>query len=83
MKAERRITAKSRPPLIPPKGWRKLEPLVARRRKLGLRLMDIAAAMSVHYDFVGKLERGATPVTPAMLERYRTALNRLMQAQTG
>lgn len=68
-------------PIIPPRGWKKLEPLVAERRRLGFKLGDVAAAMSVHYDFAGKLERGVSPVSDKMLERYRAALEALKKAR--
>ncbi len=68
-------------PLIEPAGWGDLAPLVAARRKLGFRLGDISAAMSIHYDVCGKLERGVSPVSPKMCERYREALARLVAAK--
>jgi len=63
---------------IPPPGWERLAPLVARRRRLGVTQGAISAASGILSAEVCRYERGRVPrVTDRFIERYRSALDRI------
>lgn len=75
---QRRIRTGYRPlrPVVPPRGWNDLEPLIARRLELGISQGAIAGAMNVAQSRISMLERGRVPVSSGSLDRYREALMR-------
>ncbi len=66
-----------REPLATREGWAELRPLIARRRELGIRATDMAAALDLSGGALDRWEVGVTRLTPERIARYAAALNRL------
>lgn len=69
-------------PSIPPPGWLDLEPFIVQRINSGVSQSELAAARQPWPNGICALERARVPrVSPAMVARYREALEAVLAAR--
>ena len=67
-------------PLVPPKNWERLRPLLAKRIALGITKGQMAGAMNCSYSHIHVVERGETVLTENTISRYQDALEKIEEA---
>lgn len=69
-----------RRPLVIPRGWASLLPLVARRKAEGYTQGEVAATIGTSRQQVCFSETGSQPITDDFIARYEAALDTLDEA---